>query len=119
MEAYEKKRKEIYEKKKKPAASSKKSGKAGPATKKKLVPKSKTTRVKKKRKKFDGSDVECIDVSEEESDLQYYQTKKCSKLGSASSEKFGKAGPASLSQGKKTRKNYDASDVECIDVSEE
>merc|ERR1719412_1243609 len=50
---------------------------------------------KKKRKKYDGSDVECIDVSEEGSDLEYYQPKKKSRPGPASSKKSGKAGPAS------------------------
>jgi len=50
---------------------------------------------KKKRKKYAESDVECIDVSEEESDAEYYQPKKKSRPGPASSKKGKKAGPKS------------------------
>jgi len=62
---------------------------------------------KKKRKKYDGSDVECIDVSEEGSDLEYYQPKKKSRPGPASSKKSGKAGPASKKKlGPKSKTYY-------------
>merc|ERR1719510_2021691 len=62
---------------------------------------------KKKRKKYDGSDVECIDVSEEGSALEYYQPKKKSRPGPASSKKSGKAGPASKKKlGPKSKTYY-------------
>lgn len=47
---------------------------------------------KKKRKKHAESDVECIDVSEDD---EYYAPKKKMKPGPASAKKAGKPGPAS------------------------
>ena len=59
----------------------------------------------KKRSRYEESDVECIEVSEE-SDAEYYQPKKKSRPGPASSKK-SKPGPASKKKvGPKSKTRY-------------